>query len=829
MFKNYLTIAFRHLINNRLYSAINIIGLAVGLATCILITLFVKNELSYDQQWRHADSIGRINTTVLIPNRSPFVSATSSAAMKDAIENFFPNEILNATRFIPMNAKMKIGDQIYAEKMYWTDTETADMFDLTILHGNVTETLSGKSSLAINSSVAKKYFGDNNPIGGVLNINVNGLDRDYTVGAVFADLPHNTSMDFQILAKFDPTDFPAMVPAFDSWLMLGEYLVYVQLKNPDLFTEINKQLPKLVDTLVAIPDDFKIKPNSNSSETYLTTIQPLKNIHLNPAGLGEMKSSGSQVTVNIFIATAALVLLIASINFMNLATAKSAQRAREVALRKVVGAKLDQLVTQFLGESVTLAAISLVVGLMLVELSLPLFNSVLDAQLTLSYTDGSLLIMLLGLVVIVGFIAGVYPALVLSRFLPARVLSANSSASSSGSNKLRNALVVIQFSISISLIVATATIFMQNHYATQNNLGFNKESLLIINSINDPSIAAKQQTLKESIEKIPGVTSTGFTAYSPIDVHERLGLYSVIDGGTEQSAMISGQMVDYDFLDTYEIDLLAGRFYSRDYTTDGTPIIDPTSGKTRYNGTVVINNEGAKKLGFTTPQEAIGKHVQTAFGPTITVDLEIIGVTRNIYFQSPKKPIRAETYQLYPPAYATLAVRYQGNPKAILDKVKTSWEQFTESVPFQYEFVDETIMQEFGKEQRLANVLAGLSLIIVLVACLGLYGLAAFTAQQRTKEIGIRKVLGASVVDIIKLLVWQFSKPILIANLIAWPLAIWAMSSWLQNFPLRLESWLLLPLCLASGLLALLIAWLTVVSNTTRVATANPVKALRCE
>jgi putative ABC transport system permease protein len=829
MFKNYLVTSVRNLTGNKLSSAINIGGLSVGLAACILIMLFVQDELTYDRQWQYADTIGRINTTVLIPGRSSFVSVSASSPMKQAVEEYFPNEVVRATRFIPMHPIVTLDGKAFAEDMHWTDPETALMFDLDVVEGDLHATLTDKASLALSETVARKYFGEEPALGKVLSIKLHELERDYRVGAVFRDLPDNTSLDLRALARFDLNDFPAYAAAFDTWLNLGEHLVYVQLKSPDLFQSVNDRLPGLVDLHVVLPDTLKSSPDAPTSEAYMQTLQPLKDIHLNPSGMGEMKPGGNIRTVRIFVVTAALLLLIACINFMNLTTANATRRAREVALRKVMGATRGQLMIQFLGESLLLAVLALLLGLVLVELTLPIFNGLLNTTLTLSLFDGSMLLFLAGIVVMVGLVAGIYPAMVLSGFRPARVLASSTSAESKGSITLRNILVVLQFVISISVIAATATVYTQSVYVTRTDLGYNRDGVMVLNNVNNELVAARKEGLKAAILQLEGVSQAGFTDYSPIDIHERLNQFELADETGSQAVMISTQAVDHDFLETYGVSLLTGRFYERDFVADGFP--DPATAKdpSAMKGTIVMNEEAVRTLGFASPADAIGQHIRTSYGAEINIDLEIIGVTPNMYFQSPKKPIRAEVYLLSPSRFNTLGVRYEGAPKDIAAKVEKVWTEFTQQVPFQYEFVDETVAAEMTRERNLAVALTGFSVTIVLVACLGLYGLAAFTAQRRTREIGIRKVLGASVADIIRLLLWQFSKPVLLANLIAWPLTAWMMIKWLEGFPVRIDSWVLLPFCALAGLAAVLIAWITVSGHTARVARAKPVRALRYE
>lgn len=829
MLQNYFKVAIRNLLRNKLYSAINIIGLATGFAACILIMLFVRHELSYDGFWKNADVIARVNTTVAIPGRAPFVAASASAPMKDVVEEYFPHDVVRATRFIPMHPIVTQNGEAFADDMHWTDPETAQMFDLKVLHGDLQGTLNDKSTLAVSETFARKYFGNGNPVGKVLHIDLSEIDRDYRIGAVFADLPDNSALKLNALAKFDMTDFPLTNGAYNTWLNIGEHIVYVQLANPGILERVNSRLPDLINAHVTGLDPLKPTDDIKSADIYEQRLQPLKSVHLQPISIGEMKPGGDIKTVRILMAIAALVLLIACINFVNLVTAKSTQRAREVALRKVMGANRKQLITQFIGETIMLAAFGLLFGMIFVELTLPMFNYFFNTQLVFAYNDWLTIAGLLGLVIITGFLAGIYPAMVLSGFMPARVLKANKSAETRSSLALRNTLVILQFAISIALIVATATVYGQTWYATSKDPGYSKDNVIVVENIGNENISSRREALKQAVLGAPGVISAGFTDYSPVDIHERLRSFQVEGAAAGQGIMISTQSVDYEFLETYKVPLVKGRFYSRDYSTDGVP----TAQSEGSVGSVVINSQAVKTLGFAMPEEALGKYLLAAIGMDengpIIGRMEIIGVTPDIYFQSPKKAIRAEVYLLDPNRYNVLSVKFNGDPRSIVRSLEGVWDNFTNDVPFQYGFVDDAIAEEFRKERDISILLATFSLITVVVACLGLYGLAAFTAERRTKEIGIRKVLGAGVFDIVRLLVWQFSKPVLLANLIAWPLAVWGMMRWLESFPYRIDGWLLLPFCLGAGLLSLIIAWGTVGAHAIRVARRKPIKALRDE
>ncbi len=821
-----MKIAIRNLIRNKLYSAINTIGLATGFAACILIMLYVQHELSYDRFWEKAERIGRINTTVLLPGRAPYEAASASSPMKEIVETYFPGRVVRATRFIPVHPVIIRDGEAFAEDIHLTDPEMAQMFDITVLRGDLQATLNDKASLAISETMAEKYFGSADPIGQVLHIKLSEIDRDYRIGAVFKDLPDNTSLALNGLAKFDLTDFPQTRDLYDTWGNLGEHQLYIEVASTGDFAPISSRLPDLVNTHVTGLDSLKSGPDAKVSDFYIQTIQPITDIHLHPVGIGEMKPSGDMDAVRILVGIALAVLLIACINFINLVTAKSTQRAREVVLRKVLGAKRSQLVTQFAGETVLLAGLGLLFGLLFVEISLPAFNRFLNLELTLSYSDGTTLLLITGLLFATGLIAGVYPALIVSGFKPALLLRANRSTEGGGSRLLRSALVVLQFTISTALIVATATVYMQTWFATNKDPGYSKDNVLVLNNTGSGKIASSREALKQAILKVPGVRAAGYTDYSPIDIHERLNPFQLVGAKSDQTVLISTQAVDHDYLDTYKIPMLAGRFYSRDFTSDGMPAEGAT-------GSVVINKTSAHKLGFTAAQEAIGQRVTTitgvnADGP-VYGELEIIGVTPDFYFQSPKRAIRAEVYLLAPARYNTLAIKYDGEAQAVVARLETIWRSFSQEVPFQYEFVEDTIAAEFDRESTISKVLATFSAITVIIACLGLYGLAAFTAERRTREIGIRKVMGARVLDIVRLLVWQFSKPVLVANIIAWPLAVWAMSRWLETFPYRIDTWFIWVFCFGAGALSLAIAWATVCVQSAKVARTNPIRALRYE
>lgn len=826
MFQNYISVAFRNLIKHKLYSAINIIGLAVGLAACVLITLFVRDELSYDTFWKDADQIYRMNTTFHVPGREPFVTVLSMGPAKEALGRYFSEEIEMVTRFNGERPVIQYDGKVFTEEVYLTDPETVDMFSLEVVAGDLRASLNDNATLAINETFARKHFGDKNPIGEVMTLTYYTTTRDFQIGAVFKDLPHNSVMDFQALMMIDEADFERFPWEFATWTSVNNNIFY-KLKDGVSPEAVAARMDEFTDS--QMPRWDSLPAETKQSDLVVLSSQPLLDIQLYPAGAGEMKPTGDMKTVTIFVAIAGLILLIACINFMNLATAKSTQRAREVAIRKVMGAKRGQLVFQFLGESILLALIGLVLGIVLVELVLPLYSEFLNRELTFTYSDGITVSILLGLVAIVGLVGGVYPAIALSGFLPARVLKANKSAETSGSVALRNGLVVLQFTISIGLIVSTAVVYGQMIYGQTMDPGFRKENMLVLNNVGRDGIIERQEALKKEIMRLPGVNNATLTFDRPSGGNNSNTSVEIPGDPDAGSILLGRQAGDYDFFKTYDVPFVAGRDYDRDRANDGVPKRGDAKEGDILAGSMVINERAVRRLGFMTPENAVGKIVRLGIAEGVEADMEIIGVVPDIKYQSLREVIRPEMYLMDNSYYGALTIRFEGDPQALVSRIEAIWKQMAPTVPYAYEFVDEALAEEFEEEQALATMLGAFSMLAIAIACLGLYGLASFTAERRTKEIGIRKVLGASVVDIVRLLIWQFSKPVLVANLIAWPLASWGMLQWLESFPFRLDTWLLAPLCVVAGLIALAIAWITVGGNAAKVARSNPIKALRYE
>jgi putative ABC transport system permease protein len=661
-----------------------------------------------------------------------------------------------------------------------------------------------------------------------------GRQVDHRVTAVYRDLPLNSHIGFDMLLRVDPNSYHADQPQFvTSWGWQSGW-VYVALRPGTDVAQINQQLPAWERR--NIPDEHIGETVVNQGDRSDYALVPVRDVHLGRAQVGAHRPGNDHQTIITFTIIAFLILGMACVNFTNLATARAGQRAREVALRKVLGASRRQLIIQFLGESVLIAAISMLLALALVELLLPALSTFLDASLEMHYFGwGGMLLPMIGLTLLVGAAGGLYPAFYLSRFQPAKVLKANkSSADASGTGLLRNVLVVAQFAVSIGLIICTAVVYAQTAYARNVDPGYNRAGLLQIEGISRRQIVPLQETLEREIERLPGVLSVGRTTIG-INTGSSTN-EGVLIPGRREPASIGSYQVDYGFFRTMGIHLLAGRLFDESRPADDATLPFPDNPDAiraqiaRGGVNVVINELAMQRMGFRTPAEAVGKTLRASlagddYGP---VPITIIGVVQDSRFRSIRQPIDPIMFRVSRNGTTHMLVRYANvDPERLRASVEQVWKRIVTDAPFSAEFSEDIIVKLYKAERARAIVFAGFAALAVIVACLGLFGLAAFTAERRTKEIGVRKVLGARSRDIIRLLAWQFSKPVIVANLIAWPIAWWTMRNWLNGFDARID---LGPLpFLLAGLLALAIAIGTIAGHAFKVARANPILALRYE
>ena len=836
MIRNYLTVGFRALAKNRTYAFINIVGLALGLAAAVMILLYVRYELNYDSWMKEADRAYQFQTDYKADAKGTEEMHLQMAAFVSgrALQKDFPQveKLVYVWSFGPVI--LQDGVAKATDHVRLVDGNLFDILQVPFVRGDPHHALDDASSMALSESEAIRRFGTIDVVGKTLTMVLNTGNVDYRITGVFKDIAKNSHFSANVVARFDPnTQFADRRQQTTSWNTQNGW-IYVKLRPGADAAQINAQLPAWEKR--NIPDDVTNGERTNPGTNEDWKLVNLRDVHLGRAQQASMKPGNDLRTVTTFGVIAFMVLGMACVNFTNLATARASQRAREVALRKVLGASRGQLIAQFLGESILVAAIAMVIALALVELLLPAFNQFLDADISLHYFGwGGVLPQLLVLILLVGAAGGIYPAIYLSRFEPARVLRANKSgADAQGSGRLRNALVIGQFAVSIALIVCTIVIYAQTLYARTVDQGFNREGLLQVGNLSYKGLNGNEQRLAELVRRVPGVQSAALTGIGVAPGNN--SMTSVFLPGNPSSIQLGVYGAQSGFFQTMGMKLLAGRDFSdlrpRDDATTPIPVdLNAERALVARGINVVVTESAAKRLGFRTPQEAIGKTIQA--GVTVEevgglVPATIIGVVADARFRSVHDPLQPILYVMQKNGYNGLEVRFAGvAPNVIRDRVQAVWQQLLPQVPFKADFADDLIRDEYKADTARGELFAGFAILSIVVGCLGLFGLASFTAERRTKEIGIRKVLGARTRDIVRLLVWQFSRPVLVANMIAWPIAWWVMRDWLNKFDQRIG---LGPTpFLLAGALALGIAIATIASHAFRVARANPILALRYE
>jgi putative ABC transport system permease protein len=832
MFQNYFVTALRNTLRHKLHAGINILGLAIGLAACMLIILVVRHETSYDNFIPNSDNIYRMEATAHIPGRDSFPSASYVGPTKELLPQDYP-EIEEVLRITQRGGNVVKEGDTFEQEIDYVDPNFFTVFQLPLLEGTHAGALASPSSIVLNESNAQKYLGDGPYLGREITIN-HQYERTHIVSAVMQDIPGNSHMTVGFLVPHDRKVYESNSTGgatdLERWNGLPFY-VYVQLKEGSSIEPIEASINAWVDRY--FPANIITLVNIPGSELWTPRFVRVEDIHLHSEGNGGMKPPGSVSTLLSFAAIATMILVIACINFMNLATARSMLRAREVAVRKVVGAARKQLFIQFETESLIFTLAALVLAVFLVQTILPYFNDYTQLQVPFSLIlDPVTFSNILALTLVVAIGAGLHPALVLASIRPLRVLMANQSSSPSHS-KLRSILVILQFAISAALIIGSTLIYLQTEFARSRELGYSTENTLLVYGLADPQVAPSQEAFKNRVAQLPAVRKVALSQNGPAN-GSGSGISLRAPGETDRVVIFS-QSVDYDFFDFYGLAPVAGRLFSEDFAGDAIyprelVAADEDNGEVeRQQVGAVVNIAATRRLGLEKPEDAVGMLMYR--GAEDLAEVTIVGVIPNILFSDPTANMEPEIYFLAPEEYRTLNVLFESNdPVALTTQIDELWREMFPGVNPFHNFVDEDVEAWFEADRVMGQLLAIFTGLAILVASMGLFGLSSFTVMRRTKEIGIRKVMGASSGKIVKLLIRQMSAPVIIANVIAWPFGWYAMNEWLNAFAYRID----LPLYFAGAaifsiMMTLAIAWATAGGHAFRVARTNPIKALKYE
>jgi putative ABC transport system permease protein len=827
MFRNYLAVALRNIVRHKLYSFINIAGLGVGLTCVIFVILFVRDELSYDKWIPGTQNLYRIELAIQMPGRDPLLTSTVPFPMPDGMRNEIP-EVTAMTRIYDNYAMtLMVGSRQFRQQIDSVDPNFFSVIKLPLVKGDPTRVFTDPQSLVLSESAARKYFGDADPIGKIISTSANcdatdtacqGRMVSLKVTGIVRDIPYNSQLTGDVFLPNTSIADRNDQTFKHNWNNESGH-GYVRLApGTDPRTVIAKMAP-LLDR--AVTGEINAAGNPlKGSQAYRVHLTPFTDVHLNSQRWsGNMTPAGSWTTLYGVGAVGVLILLVACFNFMNLSTARALLRAREIALRKTHGARRGQLVAQFLGEAVLMALLSLILALALVEVLQPSFSRFLQHPVGLDYaSDWPLLLVIVGVAVAAGLVSGSYPALVLSGFRPALVLRANSGGQA-GSGRLRTALVVLQFAVSIALGIAAIVVFSQINFARNIDLGFRKDNVLVVNGTGLLKLDG-QDGFIQRLRSDPDILDVAMIGALPFDSSRWSGTMQL--AGHPEFVDLNNRPIGANAIQFLGVKLLAGRLLSDKRAKDRVDSSLSAAASANDGHNILIDESAAARLGLT-PQQALGQTVIDGKD-----HLQIVGVLADAKFDGAREPPRPSIY-FYDPNYrgfVLVRIRPDAVPETVAF-VDRAWHDFAPTKAVSRHFLDDDFGKLYQRDERQGQMFGVFVAVAIFIACLGLFGLAAFTVGRRTREIGVRKVFGARTRDLVFLLLWQFSIPVLIANGIAWPIAWYYLHGWLAGFAYRIT---LSPLYfVGAGAAALVIAWATVFAHARRVANANPIHALRYE
>jgi putative ABC transport system permease protein len=806
MLKNYLKTAIRNLVRYKGFTFINVLGLTIGITGCLVIGLFVWDELQYDRFGKDYETVYRVY------NRRTVNSSTTHAAcvppmFATYMKQQYP-EVENTLRIMMADNRrlLELGEKRgYEEKGLLTEASFFEFFPVKLIHGDPATALADPNSVVISEDIAKRYFGNENPVGKTIQINKSPV----AVRGVMAKLPEHFHIEANYLIPVAAAQLPK--ERMESW-QWQQFYTYIKVKRGSNAGALQNKFQQAIVKEVA--------PRLQGGVNYTPYLQELKNIHLQSADFEyDLAKRGNETYVKGLSIIALFVLVIACFNFINLATARSLRRAKEIGVRKVIGAERRQLIIQFTGETILLALIAVALSIAATMLIIPALNSFTGKNISFNpFTNPLLGLSILGSGVVVGILAGIYPALVLSGFQPVKVLK-GLKMQGKGSRSitwLRQGLVVVQFALSALLIICSTVVYRQMNYLHNKDLGFNNEQIIYfrINGGVEDNLEAFKDELKRHSNVIAVTSGYGL----PGDQFAGDGVTLPAKDGEKRLAS-SVFIGDHDYLKTLGIQVIAGRDFSRDVTSD-------------VEQAFIINETAVKEFGFETPEKALGqrinwdKWIPDSLNPVKKG--QVIGVIKDFHYKSLHEKVQAAVIQLYPPVFFKVAAKLRtADLRNTIAYIDQTWKKFNTEFPLDYKFMDATYGAMYEAEDKLSSLLTIFTFLAIFVGCMGLFGLAAFNAEQRTKEISIRKVLGASNLNIVRLLSKTFISPVLIASVIAFPVAWWAMNAWLEEFPYRVDfAWWIFGM---ATIAAVAIALLTVGFQAIRAAVANPVKTLRME
>jgi putative ABC transport system permease protein len=799
MLKNHFKIAYRTIVKQKFYACINIFGMVIGLTSFVIIMLYLRDELSYDQYHSHADRIYRVVVDRVVADGSKSPRIATPGALKEAMLREIP-EIEQATRLYPSYwGKALLSDENYAfydKSFLYVDNSFFNIFSFQFIYGDAKSALADPSSIVLTESFARRFFGNNDSLGQILTLN---QKHALKVSGIIEDVPPQSHLKFDFLVST-----LGVRPQWDNSWGKGHMHTYIKVNPQASLQEVDAKIQQLVDT-------HRQQDNQQPNRPEIYSTQPLAGlhgIHLASPRWGELAPTGSMLYIQVFMMVGFFVILIAGINYVNLATARSAMRAKEIGMRKVAGAFRKTLIYQFLTESILVSVVAGTIAFGLAEVVLLFFNGLMQKDLSLLTVESQPVWWLIAAAVLgFGIAAGLYPAFYLSAFKPISVFKKQRASNRTGFD-LRKILVVSQFALSAFLMVGMIVVQQQMNYIQSAKLGFDKDQVLVIRDFHKVPNRDRNYVVRHELEALAGVAKVGAcNEMIGLQGHGSLTPMHVKGSNNQQGVLWTN--VGYNYLDAVGIELKEGRNFSPKFET-------PLS-----HDVVILNETAVRRL--IVPEPVVGQQIVDPHGPLRTV----IGVVKDFHYTSLHKDIKPFVFGWTHNAN-TVAIKISGgNIQETLSQIEATWGRIVPGVPLDFYFLDEAIDQLYRSEQNFRAIFSTMTGLILIIACLGLFGLAAFTAEQRTKEIGVRKVLGATVTSLVSLLSKDFIKLVLVANLLAWPIAYYAMNEWLQNFAYRIEmSWWIF---LMAGVLALLIALLTVSYQAIRVATANPVKSLRYE